>query len=78
MGQLLVRFTCDMMHLEIMDTVGTLCDLSHAYIKGFETPLQPVWAVIAVLYLIFCAERVTKTRIWLAKWVSFWYVSRVI
>ena len=67
-----------MMHLESMDTVGTLCDPSHAYIKGFGRPLQPVWAILAVLYLIFCAKRVTKTRIWLANWASFWYDSHVI
>ena len=35
-----------MMHLESMDTVGTLCDPSHAYIKGFGRPLQPVWAIL--------------------------------
>ena len=67
-----------MMHLENMDTVGTLCDPFHTYGKGFERPLQPVQAIFAVLYLLFCAKMVTKTRIWLAKWVSFWYDSRVI
>ena len=68
-----------MMHFEIMDTVGTLCDISYVYIEGFERPLQPVWAILAVIYLIFCAEMVTKTRIWLAtKWVSFWYDSHVM
>ena len=75
---LAVQFTCYMIHLESMDTVGTLCDPSHAYVKGFERPLQPVKAILAMLYLIFCAKMVTKTRIWLAKWVSFWYDSRVI
>ena len=67
-----------MMHLEIMDTVGTLCDPSYGYGKGFERPLQPVWAILAVFYLIFCAEKVTKTRIWRVNWVGFWYDSRVI
>ena len=48
------------MHLERMDTVGSFCDAFHAYEKGFEGPLQPVQAILAVLYLIFCAEMVTK------------------
>ena len=55
-----------MMHLEIIDTAGTLCDPSYVYNESFERPLQPVWAILAVFYLIFCAEKVTKTRIWLA------------
>ena len=67
-----------MMHLEVRDTVGTLCDPSYVYRKGFEGPFQPVWAILAVFYLIFCAEKVTKTRIWGVNWVSFWYDSRVI
>ena len=67
-----------MMHLDTMDDVDTLCDPSYEYTKGFETPLQTLWAILAMLYLIFCAKMVTKTRIWLAKWVSFWYDSCVI
>ena len=50
------------MHLEIMDTVGKLCDPSYGYRKGFEIPLQPVWAILAVFYLIFCAENGHKNQ----------------
>ena len=46
--------------------------------KGFERPLQPVQAILAVLYLIFCAKMVTKITIWAANWVSFWYDLCVI
>ena len=48
----------DMMHLEVMDDVDTLYDPSYAYNKGFETPLQTLWALLAVLYLILCAKSI--------------------
>ena len=67
-----------MMNLEMVDAIGTLCDPSHTYIKGFGTPLQPMWATLAVLYLIFHAESVTKTRIWLANLVGFWHGLHMI
>ena len=47
-GWLLAWFQHDMMNLEIMDAIGTLCDPFHAYRKGFGTPLQPVWNAIAI------------------------------
>jgi len=61
-----------MMYLEMVDDIGTLCDLSHTYRKGFGTPLHHMWTILAMLYLIFHAESVTKTSIWLTNLVSFW------
>ena len=72
-GWLLAWFAHDMMNLEMVDAIGTLCDPFDAYRKGFRTPLQPMWARLAVFYLIFHAESVTKTRIWLANLVGFWH-----
>ena len=61
-----------------MNDVGNLCDPSYANKKGFETPLQILWSILAMLYRIYYTKSQESHKkqdlVGKSGWLLVWYI----